>query len=158
MKKLTLFLFAFRLACLVTFIYQAWDCFDDYSEKRTLTDIGFIKQDRFPLPSICITTTKFSTVSYNSTFNITARFWTEYNNGKWKVRGLSERELVEFISPKLSNLIEEIKVYKMIDNVSDRESRMKVSVENISSFGIDIERKDYHGNPRIFCLTPRNPI
>ena len=144
----------------MTFIYQAWDCFDDYSEKRTLSDIGFINQDRFPLPSVCITTKKFSTVSFNSTFNITNRYWTEYNQGKWKVRGLalSERELWEFVSPKLSDLIEKIKVYKMIDNVSDRESKMKVSVENLSNFGIDIERKDNLRNPRIFCLKPRNLI
>ena len=157
MKKLTLLLFSFRLFCLVIFIYQAWNSFDDYSEKRTLSDIGFTKQDKVPLPSICITTRKFSHVSFNSTFNIT---YGEYSDGKWKASGLSERELWESVSPKLPNLIEKIKFSKKIENDTERAEQIKISVEDLnnSSSGVDIERKDYYMNPRIFCLTPRNLI
>ena len=154
MKKLTLLLFSFRLSCLVIFIYQAWISFDDYSEKRTLSDIGFIKPDRFPLPSICITTKQFSHVSFNSiTFG-------EYKDGKWKASGLSERELWESVSPKLPNLIEKIKFSKKIENDTENAEQIKISVEDLnnSSSGVDIERKDYYMNPRIFCLTPRNLI
>ena len=153
MKKLTLLLFSFRLSCLVTFIYQAWNSFDDYSEKRTLSDIGFIKQDRFPLPSICITTKKFSHVSFNSTFNVTH---DEYKKGKWKAGGLSEKELWEALSPKLPQLIEKIELQKKIEIDGERKAKIVSSVENLSSSGVDIERKDYYKNPRIFCLTFRN--
>ena len=155
MKKLTLLLFSFRLSCLVTFIYQACNSFDDYSQKRTLSDIGFIKQDIFPLPSICISTKKFSHVSFNSTFNVTH---DEYKKGKWKDGGLSEKELWESLSPKLSELIEKIEVQKKIENDGERNAKVVSSVEKLRSSGVEIERKDYYINPRIFCLTFRNLI
>ena len=158
MKKLNFFLIIFRLSCLGIFFYQAWYLFEDYSKKRTLADIGFTSPDEYPLPSICITTSIYSTNlffydSFNNTLNIT---FDEYARGKWKVNDLSERELWDFFSPKLSDLIQEIVIYKKLEKGGEKYSVVKISVENLPGFGVDIERKDYYVYPRIFCLSLRN--
>ena len=153
MKKLTLSLIFFRLFCFGIFTYQAWHLFEDYSEKRTLADIRFIKQDKYPLPLICITTNKFSYDSFNNTFNIT---YDDIKKGKWKVDGLSEKELWDFLSPKLPDLINKIVVDKPLEIDSEKYSRVKIPVKNLPGFGVDIERKDYYNHPRIFCLSFRN--
>ena len=152
-KKIGILLFIFRLSCLLIFIYQTWYLFEVYSRKRTLSDIGFIKQDIYPLPSICITSKQFSYDSFNNTFNVTN---DEYAKGKWKVYGLSEKELWDFLSPTLPNLIRKIEVYKILEYDSEKYSKVKISVKNLPGFGVDIERKDYYYNPRIFCLSFRN--
>ena len=152
-KRISILLFIFRLSCLLIFIYQTWYLFEVYSRKRTLSDIGFIKQDRYPLPSICITSKQFSYDSFNNTFNVTN---DEYAKGKWKVYGLSEKELWDFLSPTLPNLIRKIEVYKILEYDSEKYSKVKISVKNLPGFGVDIERMDYYYNPRIFCLSFRN--
>ena len=134
------------------FTYQAWNVFKEYSEKKTLLDTKFIKQDKYPLPLICIST-HYDYDSFNNTFNIT---YEDIIKGKWKVDGLSERELWDFLSPTLPNLIKEIKVYKILEKDSEKYSKIRISVENLLSFGVDIERKDYHSLPKIFCLSFRN--
>ena len=140
------------MSCLVIFFYQAWNVFEEYTKKRTLADIRFIKQDRFPLPSICISNKLKHTLS-NNTFNIT---YDEYKTGKWKVDGLSEKELWDSLSPTLPDLIDKILLYKTLKNDSDKYSKVKISVDNLPGFGIDIERKDFYKHPRIFCLSFRN--
>ena len=153
MNKLNFFFIIFRLSCLGIFLYQAWYLFEDYSTKRTLADIGFTSQDEYPLPSICITTNNFFYNSFKNTLNIT---FDEYVRGKWKVNDLSERELWDFLSPKLSDLIQKIVIYKKLEKGGEKYSAVEISVENLSSFGVDIERKDYYVYPRIFCLSLRN--
>ena len=153
MKKFSSSLIFFRLFCLGIFTYQALQLFEDYSEKKTLADIRFIKQDKYPLPLICITTKQFSYDSFNNTFNIT---YDDIKKGKWKVDGLSEKELWDFLSPTLSDLITKIVVYKTLEIDSEKYSKVKISVENLPGFGVDIERKDYYAHPRIFCLSFRN--
>ena len=153
MKKFTILLFCFRLACFAIFVYQAWHLFEDYSKKRTLSDIRFIKQDRLPVPYICINTDHFLYDSFNNTFNITI---DEYSKGKWKVNGLSEKELWDFLSPTLPELIKKIVLYKILDKNSEKYTKVKISAENLPGFGVDIERKDYYYNPRVFCFSFRN--
>ena len=153
MKKLTIFLFLFRLTCFVIFLYQAWHLFEDYSKKKTLADIRYVKQDRYPLPLICITTKKFSYDSFNNTFNITT---DDLIMGKWKVDGLSEIELWDFLSPTLPDLIDKIVVYKTLKSGAEKYLKVSISVKNLPGFGVDIERKDFWYNPRIFCLSFRN--
>ena len=154
-KKLNFFLFAFRLSCFGVFFYQALSSFEDYSKKNTLADVRFIKQDRYPLPSICITTSQFSFDSFNNTFNITSK---EYVKGNWKVNSLSEKELWDFLSPTLPNLIKKIKLYKTIKNDSEEYSTVIIPVDKLPGFGVDIDRKDYHSHPRIFCLSLRKDL
>ena len=152
MKKLNFFLFIFRISCLVIFFYQAWNVFEEYTKKRTLADIRFIKQDRFPLPWICISN-KLKINLYNNTFNIT---YDEYKTGKWKVDGMSEKELWDFLSPTLPDLIDKIVLYKTLKNDGDKYSKIQILVENLPGFGVDIKRKDFYYNPRVFCLSLRN--
>ena len=152
MKKINVFLIIFRISCVVTFFYQAWISFEEYAKKKTLADIRFIKQDRFPLPSICISNKLMINLA-NNTFNIT---YDEYLKGKWKVEGRSEKELWDFVSPTFPNLIKKIVLYKTLGSIGDKYSKVKIPAENLPGFGVDIERKDYYFNPRVFCLSLRN--
>ena len=95
--------------------------------------------------------------SFNNTLNINITY-DEYTRGKWKVNDLSERELWDFLSPKLSDLIQKIKIYKKLEKGGEKYSAVEISVENLPGFGIDIERKDYYFFPRTFCLSLRNII
>ena len=153
MKKLTLFFISFRLSCLGVFLYQAWNLIEEYSKQNTITDVGFTKLDRFPFPNICVTTKIFSSDFSNKTLNITA---DKYLKGEWKVDGMSERETWDFLSPNLTDLIEKIEVDKMLKNIGGKYIKVSSNVENLSSIGVDIERKDYYLHPRIFCLIFRN--
>ena len=153
MKKINVFLIIFRISCVVTFFYQAWISFEEYAKKKTLADIRFIKQDRFPLPWICLSNKLKINLMANNTFNIT---YDEYLKGKWKVKGLSEKELWDFLSPTLPNLIKKIVLHKTLENIGDKYSKVEISAENLPGFGVDIERKDYYYNPRVFCFSLRN--
>ena len=156
MKKSTSLFIIFRLSCFGIFAYQAWNLFEDYSKERTLADIRSIKQDKYPLPLICITTKLYSLNNidfFNKTFNITIN---DFVWGKWKVDGLSEIELWDFLSSKLPDLIDKIVVYKTLKSGGEKYSTVKISVKNLPGFGVDIERKDFWYNPRIFCLSFRN--
>ena len=155
MKKLIIIAYIFRLSCLLIFLYQAWLSFVGFSEKKTFSDQKFVRQEMYPLPLICITTEEFHYSSFNNTFQITN---DEYVEGKWKVDGLTERELWDFLSPKLPDLIEKVVIYKTLRNDSDTYSKQKISVDDLPGFGVQIERKDYHSNPRIFCLLFRNYV
>ena len=154
MKKLTLFFFVFRLSCLGFFFYEAWNSFEDYSEKRTLSDIGFIKQDRYPLPMICITTEKKKFL-YDKNINIT---YEDYLNGNWKINNQSEKKLWDLVSPRLPNLIKKIVLWKTLKIDSDQYSKIKISVDKLPGFGVDIEQMDYHSLPKIFCLSFREGL
>ena len=153
MRRLILFAYLFRFSCLFIFSYQAWISFQDFLEKRTFTNSKFTKQEGSPLPLVCITTEGFDYYSFNNSLNVTN---DEYVDGKWKVNNLSERELWDFLSPNLSDLITKIYFYKTLRNDSEKYSKVKIPVENLPGLGVEIKRKDYHSNPRIFCLSIRN--
>ena len=153
MKKLVIIAYIFRFSCLFIFLYQAWTSFDGFLEKKTFSNQKFVRQESFPFPLICITTEEFQYDSFNNSFQITN---DEYRDGKWKVNGLTEKELWDFLSPKLRNLINKVVVYKTLRNDSETYSKVKISVDDLPGQGIQIERKDYHSNPRIFCLSFRD--
>ena len=76
--------------------------------------------------------------------------------GKWKVEGFSEIELWDFLSPTLPDLIDKIVVYKNLKSGGEKYLKVNIPVKNLPGFGVDIERKDFWYNPRIFCLSFRN--
>ena len=117
---------------------------------RTLSDIGFIKQDRYPLPMICITTEKKKFL--DNKINIT---YEDYIKGKWKVGNMSEKKLWDIVSQRLPNLIEKIVLWKTLKIDSDQYSKIKIPVDKLPGFGVDIEQMEYHSRPKIFCLTFR---
>lgn len=153
MKKLIIIAYIFRFSCLLIFLYQAWISFDGFLEKKTFSNQKFVRQESFPFPSICITTEGFQYESFNNSFQITN---DEYAEGKWKVNGLTEKELWDFLSPKLPNLITKVVIHKTLRNDSETYSKVKISVDDLPGQGVQIERKDYNSNPRIFCLLFRN--
>ena len=155
MKKLIIIAYIFRFSCLIIFLYQAWISFDGFLEKRTFNIQKFVRQESFPLPSICITTEGFQYDSFNNSFDVTN---DDYVDGKWQVNGLTEKELWDFLSPKLSNLIKEVKIQKTLRNDSEKYSTVKISVDDLPGLGVQIERKDYNSNPRIFCLLFRDKL
>ena len=153
MKKLIIIAYIFRFSCLFIFLYQAWISFDGFLEKNTFSNQKFVRQESFPLPSICITTEGFQYDSFNNSFQITNN---EYAEGKWKVNGLTEKELWDFLSPKLPNLIKGVVIHKTLRDDSETYSKVKISVDDLPGHGVQIERKDYNSNPRIFCLLFRD--
>ena len=72
------------------------------------------------------------------------------------MNGLTEKELWDFLSPELSNLINKVVIHKTLRNDSEKYSKVKISVDDLPGLGVQIERKDYNSNPRIFCLLFRD--
>ena len=148
--------FVFRLSCLVIFLYQAWISFEDYEEKRTFSNSRFTRQENTQLPQVCITAKAFEYDSFKNLLNITH---DEYEDGKWKADGFSEKETWEFLSPNLTNLVEKFYVYKTLQNDSDKYSKVKVSVDKnldgYEKYGISIKQKNYRSNLKIYCLVFR---
>ena len=87
----------------------------------------------------------------------------EYEDGKWKVAGYSEKEIWNFISPRLTDLINDLYVYKTLLNNSEKYSKIKIpmtgkNVDDLRAYGLDIKEKDYYSSPKIFCIIFRYPF
>ena len=100
---------------------------------------------------ICITTEKKKFL-YDKNINIT---YEDYLNGNWKINNQSEKKLWDLVSPRLPNLIKKIVLWKTLKIDSDQYSKIKISVDKLPGFGVDIEQMDYHSLPKIFCLSFR---
>ena len=100
---------------------------------------------------ICITTEKKKFL-YDKNINIT---YEDYLNGNWKINNQSEKKLWDLVSPRLPNLIKKIVLWKTLEIDSDQYSKIKISVDKLPGFGVDIEQMDYHSLPKIFCLSFR---
>ena len=160
LNRLNATAYLFRFSCLVIFIYQAWISFEDFFEKRTFSNSRFSKQENVSLPQVCISTGGLEYDSFNNSLNISM---DEYEDGKWKVAGYSEKEIWNFISPRLTDLINDLYVYKTLLNNSEKYSKIKIpmtgkNVDDLRAYGLDIKEKDYYSSPKIFCIIFRYPF
>ena len=160
LHRLNVIAYLFRFSCLVIFIYQAWISFEDFFEKRTFSNSRFSEQENVSLPQVCISTNGLEYDSFNNSLNISM---DEYKDGKWKITGYSEKEIWNFISPRLSDLINRLNVYKTLQNNSEKYSKIKIpimgkNIDALRAYGLDIKEKDYYSSPKIYCLIFRYPL
>ena len=78
----------------------------------------------------------------------------EYTNGRWRLTKYeSELDLYERLGEKLSDLLLEVSMRKLLDSTGAYET-IKFSSEKIESKMI-VERKDYYFNLKTYCLSLR---
>ena len=78
----------------------------------------------------------------------------EYKTGRWRLtKNESELELYERIGDKLSDLLTEVSLRKLLSSSGAYET-MRISSNNIESI-MRVERKDYYFNLKTYCLSLR---
>ena len=83
---------------------------------------------------------------------------SEYKwGGKWRTETFTEEELYDLVSPNLSDLVDVIKIRKLLSPIGDAYSMIEVPIEaeSLQNSGIMIIRKDYYYNLKTYCLLLR---
>ena len=133
MKQATALIF--RLFCLFLFLYQAWIISESYLQMETFSQTRFVGREEYPVPLICVSTKDFNYDGFNNSLNITH---DDYADGKWNVDGYSVKEVWDFLSPDIEDLISGIKIENNTNKHSDKYAKVKISSSNLNKFGVDI--------------------
>ena len=102
-----------------------------------------------------MTASKFDYANFNTSLNIT---YDEYEAGKWRMHSLNEEQLFDAVIPKLSDLVEKIRVDRIIEEIGDSYDSVKIDVNDatvLSDYGIDVIKKYYQNYLVNYCLDMR---
>ena len=83
---------------------------------------------------------------------------SEYKwGGKWRTDTFTEEELYDLVSPNLSDLVDVIKIRKLLSPIGDAYNTIEVPIESgtLQNSGIMIIRKDYYYNLKTYCILLR---
>ena len=122
--------------CLLLFLYQTWIISDSYLQMETFSQTRFVRKEEYPVPLICVTTKDFAYDGFNNSLNITHDDYVD--KGKWHFEGYSVKDIWDFLTPDLEDLISGIKLENTTTNNSDKYEKIKMSVSNLKNFGINI--------------------
>ena len=77
--------------------------------------------------------------------------------GRWRTDKFIEEELYDLVSPNLSDLVDVIKIRKLLSPIGDAYSMIEVPIEagTLQNSGIMIIRKDYYYNLKTYCILLR---
>ena len=82
----------------------------------------------------------------------------EYVDGHWSNDKLSSEEFYDQVTPKLHELIEEVKVKKLLSKIGDSYKKLVYLIKNNTAFeklGIVFSRRDYYSTLKTYCLSLR---
>ena len=133
MKQATTLIF--RLSCLFLFLYQVWIISVDYSQMETFSQTKFVRMEDFPVPLICVTTKDFNYDGFNNSLNLTHE---DYAGGKWHFEGYSIKEIWDFLTPDIKDLMSGIKIENKATKYADKFGTVKISSSNLTKYGFDI--------------------
>ena len=133
MKQATTLIF--RLLCLVLFLYQAWIISANYLQMETFSQTRFVRMEDFPVPFICVTTKDFNYDGFNSSLNITH---DDYADGKWNFDGYSVKEIWDFLTPDIKDLMSGIKIENKTTKYADKYRLVKIPLSNLNKSGFEI--------------------
>ena len=102
---------------------------------ETFSQTKFARMEDFPVPLICVTTKDFEYDGFNNSFNITH---DEYADGKWNFDGYSVREIWDFLSPDIKDLMSDIKIENKTNKHSDKYAKIRISSSNLNKSGVNI--------------------
>ena len=125
----------FRMFCLVLFLSEAWKISKSYLQMETYSQTRFERKEDYPLPLICVTTKDFIYDAFNNSLNITH---DDYTGGKWNFEGYSVREIWDFLSPDMEDLIKGVKIENTTSKNSDKYAKVRISTTNLNQSGINI--------------------
>ena len=163
------FFIMYKCFCLGLFLYQSGNCIYKYIYQETATLSQEEPQEDHEMPNICLAFPGYpykckqfrnlncifiadnSFLISSPTQNLTR---DEYKNGRWRLtNNESELELYERIGDKLTDLLKEISLRKLLSSTGAYET-MRISSNNIES-KMRVERKDYYFNLKTYCLSLR---
>ena len=77
--------------------------------------------------------------------------------GRWRTETFTEEQLYDLVSPNLSDLVDVIKIRKLLSPIGDAYNTIEVPIESgtLQNSGIMIIRKDYYYNLKTYCLLLR---
>ena len=135
MKNLQATALIFRLFCLLLFLYQAWIISESYLQKETFSQTRFLNSGDYPVPLICVTTKDFIYDGFNKSLNITH---DDYAGGKWNFDGYSVREIWDFLSPDIEDLMSGVKIENKTTKYTDKYEKVRISSSNLNKSGVNI--------------------
>ena len=135
MKTLQAASLIFRIFCLVLFLSEAYKISKSYLQMETYSQTRFVRKEDYPLPLICVTTKDFIYEGFNNSLNITH---DDYTGGKWNIEGYSVREIWDFLSPDMEDLIRGVKIENTTSKYSDKFAKVRISTKNLNKSGINI--------------------
>ena len=129
-------LMIFRFMCLLLFLYQAWIISESYLQMEKFSQTRFVRKEEYPVPLICVTTKDFAYDGFNNSLNITHDDYVD--GGKWHFEGYSVKEIWDFLTPDLDDLMSGVKLENNTTKYSDKYEKLKISVSKLKNFGINI--------------------
>ena len=144
----------FSLICLSIFLYQSYLCLQNYLRQDTVTKVSQERQTNYPFPVICLENLfAISRLSKEKLDNLNITAADYRKNGIWKSKNYSEEETYNFLSYDLTDLVEEIKVYKNTDDNSDRYIKQRYKTIDFPwNISVTSTRCDYYYSLKCFCI------
>ena len=102
---------------------------------ETFSQTRFARREDYPVPLICVTSKDFNYDGFNNSLNITH---DDYAGGKWHFEGYSVKEIWDFLSPDIEDLISGIKMENKTTKRSDKYTKVKISSSDLNKSGVDI--------------------
>lgn len=102
---------------------------------ETFSQTRFVRKEDYPVPLICVTTKDFLYDGFNNSLNISH---DDYASGKWNFEGYSVREVWDFLSPDIEDLMRGMKVENTTTKYSDKFEKVRISTANLNKSGINI--------------------
>ena len=135
MKKIQAIALIFRMSCLLLFLYQAWTISEGYLQMETYSQTRFVRREDYPVPLICVTTKDFIYDGFNNSLNITH---DDYADGKWNFDGHSVKEIWDFLSPDIEDLMSGVKIENKTTKNTDKYAKVKISSSDLNKSGVNI--------------------
>lgn len=102
---------------------------------ETFSQTRFVRREDYPVPLICVTTKDFSYDGFNNSLNITH---DDYENGKWNFDGHSVKEIWDFLSPDIEDLMSDVKIENKTTKYTDKYAKVEISSSNLNKSGVNI--------------------
>ena len=79
-----------------------------------------------PSPELCLTAYEFNYDSFNTSMNVS---YDDWKDGNWLMPGYTEEELFDILAPDLDQLVNKIKIARVLQLDSDQYDKISASPE-----------------------------
>ena len=130
----------FRIFCVILFTVQVLNIMNEYGNQKPATIHSNERQEAYPRPLFCFSVNEFDNENFNTSANIT---FNEYTSGNWKTDDMTEEELFNFLTPKVSSLIKKIRIKKNTDPTGDSYESIDITIPEYNIEKVNKPEMDY---------------
>ena len=151
-----IFIYIFRIFCVILFLYQAYKIGEEYVQEKTGTQISQTSQEMFPKPQFCISVPMLD-YSHDILDEKDLISFDEYENGKWLPKNSKEsaEQFFDRINPNFSDIVSEIQIEFQEESQGDKyynKVLKNVSATELRKVGVSLVRCDYYWYLKCYCI------